>query len=532
MAQVRTRENRDVAVEDGFFAPVDHDAIDALVARRDQDRQRVSTFAAFVHGGEYRDAVQYFLNANPDAYNRYTRHVDEIFDEPRTLAYVDACYWRRVLDLTDVFECMPQARREEWNDAIDKRETPEFTDDTVRATLSDLLAARHRFLAEKADGIFRALSRNHVTNQPEGFGRRFILEYCFEYGGAGYRSAGILVDLRAIVAKFMGREPPQTNSTSRAMEFARNRRRGEWVALDGGAIRIRAYKKGTVHIEVHPDMTWRLNCLLHELHPAAIPSRHRKPPTRTRDFPPVFDRPLPTPVARMLENGDARGESFRFGAGFNDDPVVKKQAVEVLELIGGVQESAFEWKFDYEPDDTIREIAASGVVPDRAAHQYYPTPQAVADAVIRLADLAPGQWILEPSAGQGALLRAAVIATDGQAEIHGVEINPIHAKISQARASVASVVCSDFMEYVPTRRYDRVVMNPPFSRGRALAHLERAYQNLLPGGRLVAVLPAGYQNKALPVPGYWGPEFCAAFPGTRIDVALYVVDKPKRETSQ
>jgi hypothetical protein len=35
------------------------------------------------------------------------------------------------------------------------------------ARCSDLLAQRGKFLAARVDGIFRALSREHVTNRPE-----------------------------------------------------------------------------------------------------------------------------------------------------------------------------------------------------------------------------------------------------------------------------------------------------------------------------------------------------------------------------
>ena len=40
-------------------------------------------------------------------------------------------------------------------------------------------------------------------------------------------------------------------------------------------------------------------------------------------------------------------------------------------------------------------------------------------------------------------------------------------------------------------RFDRVVMNPPFCRGRDLDHVRHALRFVAPGGRLVAIMSAG-----------------------------------------
>ncbi len=45
----------------------------------------------------------------------------------------------------------------------------------------------------------------------------------------------------------------------------------------------------------------------------------------------------------------------------------------------------------------------------------------------------------------------------------------------------------DFMEYNPSKKYDAIVMNPPFSGNRDIDHVKHAYSMLAPGGTLVAV---------------------------------------------
>lgn len=146
---------------------------------------------------------------------------------------------------------------------------PEFEENAVRATLSELLFSRQKFFSERVDGIFRSLSRSHVTNRPEGFSKRMVIENMFDqWGHSNYDRTGYVDDLRKVVAKFMGRDATGLNTTNKILTIARARP-GEWVAVDGGALRVKAFLKGTIHLEIHPDMAWRLNDILAFLHPAA-----------------------------------------------------------------------------------------------------------------------------------------------------------------------------------------------------------------------------------------------------------------------
>ena len=128
----------------------------------------------------------------------------QMFGKEGAVAALDAAYWAKAMALTDVYDAMPQKRREEWNEAIREHKTPAFEEETVRATLEDLLMSRSRFFAERVDGIFRALSGEHVTNAPQGFGKRMILTGITSHYYAHER-VGYINDLRAVIARFMGR---------------------------------------------------------------------------------------------------------------------------------------------------------------------------------------------------------------------------------------------------------------------------------------------------------------------------------------
>lgn len=72
------------------------------------------------------------------------------------------------------------------------------------------------------------------------------------------------------------------------------------MSVDGGSLRLKAFLKGTVHLEIHPEMAWRLNDILAFLYLAAIPAEHRqKPRGKNKTFELQTDL-LPFAVLGML----------------------------------------------------------------------------------------------------------------------------------------------------------------------------------------------------------------------------------------
>ncbi|MBB5132761.1 protein-L-isoaspartate O-methyltransferase [Thermocatellispora tengchongensis] len=116
------------------------------------------------------------------------------------------------------------------------------------------------------------------------------------------------------------------------------------------------------------------------------------------------------------------------------------------------------------------------------------SPPAVVDKLMELADIQPGMAVLEPSAGTGNIAAAAV---ERGAVVDCVEIEHSLANLLVERVpGVNCVRRQDFLdlEQVEQEAYDRIVMNPPFSGGKDIAHVTHALRFLKPGGRLVAVM--------------------------------------------
>lgn len=519
-----------------FFAPVDSDVVDGLLGQYKAMRARVERIGTLL--ADEIDPLHYFLEGNSERRSHAALPaLSRLLEPAGAIAALNASYWSKAMALTDVLETMPKARRDEWQKSILEMKTPEFTEDTVRPTILGLLQARERFFAERVDGIFRGLSGEHVTNCPEAFGKRMILAgIVTSYGTTDHERGGLINDFRAVVGKFMGRPgDPGWGSTAKIITEARYRR-GEWLSCDGGSWKIRVYKVGTAHLEVHPDMAWRLNCVLAQLHPLAIPAQFRaKPKRKAKDFEMVA-RPLPFNVIEALSGleqaRERAGESWR-GDTYTKVPnavafrysgssdMGRSEAARVLESIGGVvQANGTRVQFDYDPFPVIAEIVASGCIPDRKAHQFYPTPESVARIVAEMTEAQAEHTVLEPSAGTGNLA-----GLFNHEQVTCVEISPLHCSVLRAKG--LKTIEADFVDWSDTAypnqpMFDRVVGNPPYSEGRWKLHTEHAASHVKPGGRLVFVLPASARGKDL-LPGFaheWSSVFENEFAGTSASVAV------------
>jgi hypothetical protein len=527
-----------IAEPSAFFAPAPSDALSELLGSYRQARQRIGAVATYLAGEECCNVMQYFLEGNASRERgqlTMKNSSEQLFQEDGAVAALDASFWSRTLALTDVLDLMPQARRTEWSTQIQEQTCPHFEEETVRATLRDLLAMRGQFFAERVDGIFRGLSGEHLTNAPQGFTKRMIVARVLTYYDTiDHERAGLINDLRCVVARFMGRDEPKWTATRPVLE-ALQQRWGEWVSVDGGALRIKLFKKGTAHLEIHPDMAWRLNQVLASLYPLAIPPEFRaRPRRRTKEFA-AIQRPLSFQVLEILGQYEQAydwkdPEDRHSGRDIVPNTVygrfiereqpqeALREAQEILEALGGVPERGGRWRFNFAPLEVLRGIIVSGCLPEAVSHQYYATGEKLARACAELAQIGEGDEVLEPSAGQGGLARFLP-----QDRTTCVELSSLHVAILKAKGFQA--VEADFLAWAgsTSKRWSRIVMNPPFSEGRAVAHLEAAGSLLAPGGRLVAILPATLRGRDDLLPGLvhsWSPVYENEFPGTSARVAI------------
>jgi 16S rRNA G1207 methylase RsmC len=159
-----------------------------------------------------------------------------------------------------------------------------------------------------------------------------------------------------------------------------------------------------------------------------------------------------------------------------------------------------------------------------SAENLFPTPQSIAEQVADLADLMSGQKVLEPSAGTGALVEAAVRRGVFRSDVTAIEINRALAD----RLKAGNVTCADFLSLNgELGKFDRIVMNPPFDHGSDIAHIEHALTFLKEDGRLVAICAAGpRQREAFEGRCEWIdlPDGSFKEQGTGVSTAIVVFD--------
>lgn len=138
----------------------------------------------------------------------------------------------------------------------------------------------------------------------------------------------------------------------------------------------------------------------------------------------------------------------------------------------------------------VRELERS-VMRDAANNRgwldFFPTPVAVTEEMLAAADIRPGMGVLEPSAGMGHI--ADRIREKGVEPVVA-ELEPQKRELLEAKGY--EVIGKDFMKDIPEgESFDRIVMNPPFSKRQDTEHVRRAYDLLNPGGKLVAIVSEG-----------------------------------------
>lgn len=141
--------------------------------------------------------------------------------------------------------------------------------------------------------------------------------------------------------------------------------------------------------------------------------------------------------------------------------------------------------FPFAAADAIAGLLATGEVITDVDRGYYPTPKPVVEQLLDLAELEVGCEVLEPSAGRGAIVKAA--AARG-AVVDCIELDTARAEHIRAGGYAREVTAADFFSVKVQRRYQRVIMNPPFADRQDIRHVQRALRFLQPGGLLVAVM--------------------------------------------
>jgi len=162
----------------------------------------------------------------------------------------------------------------------------------------------------------------------------------------------------------------------------------------------------------------------------------------------------------------------------------------VLEAMGGKWDRKTKGHiFSNNLNGKLEAILLTGEYNKPADYGYFPTPMDLVDTMISLVSLSPNMVVLEPSAGQGAIAeRVARIV--GRDNVHCFELLPDNCE-ALMKYGFMKTECCDFLSVETKPLYDRVIMNPPFSRQQDIDHVLHALNCLKMGGRLVSIMSSG-----------------------------------------
>lgn len=209
-----------------------------------------------------------------------------------------------------------------------------------------------------------------------------------------------------------------------------------------------------------------------------------------------------------------------------------------LELIGG------KWKggkvmgfvFNEDPSELLVQIASGENRNLKKEFQFFGTPDSLADRLVKYAEIKPNDRVCEPSAGQGAIVKAIQRATVPNRIVEGFELMPLNQTFLK-KIGGFRLLGSDFLTDCGIH-FEKIIANPPFSKNQDIDHIRKMHDSLNSGGRLVSVSSVHWQNatnkketefrawlqevnaKVIPVEAGAFKES-----GTTIPTAIVVIDK-------
>jgi type I restriction-modification system DNA methylase subunit len=246
-------------------------------------------------------------------------------------------------------------------------------------------------------------------------------------------------------------------------------------------------------------------------------------------------------VLAVLSTMECEGSLARITGGQLDRKLYQR-VNEVLEALGG------KWKsgkikahaFDGDAAERIEQAILTRSFEKPGDFGYFPTPPELVETLVQLTEYRDGMTILEPSAGQGAIVKGLLKVAD-IACMTLVELLPKNWEILESLGMGEFLLRGDFLacDEKQLDLYERIVMNPPFAPSQAdIDHVMHAWKFLAPGGRIVAIMSAGVKfrenRKTVDFRAFvWShdgeiidnPEGSFKTSGTSVSTVTVVVDK-------
>jgi len=150
----------------------------------------------------------------------------------------------------------------------------------------------------------------------------------------------------------------------------------------------------------------------------------------------------------------------------------------------------FGFVFLNDPTELLARISGGEKLNLKKEFQFFATPTKLADKLVAYAEIKPSDTILEPSAGQGAIIKAINKITDTVPDCYELMDNNRDILL-QTRFSF-NLIGKDFLKN--KAKYDKIIANPPFTKNQDITHVYKMYESLNKGGTLVSVMSCHWRT--------------------------------------
>lgn len=195
------------------------------------------------------------------------------------------------------------------------------------------------------------------------------------------------------------------------------------------------------------------------------------------------------------------------------------------------------FQFGFDPTELFEKLQSGEEVNNKKEFQFFATPDEVINLMITKASLEKTDVVLEPSAGQGAIVDRILPLCK---EVHLCELMPENRQILEKKGY--TVMGGDFLalndNINENIKYNKIIANPPFSKNQDIDHVRKMYAMLKKGGRLVSIMSTSWMigtQKKQEEFKIWLREIGASFEvidegafkksGTNVKTAMVTIDK-------
>ncbi len=163
----------------------------------------------------------------------------------------------------------------------------------------------------------------------------------------------------------------------------------------------------------------------------------------------------------------------------------KSFGIDSIETFNQFEELIENIEISEEKLDPVKILEAKLVGQKGIGVDFFPTPVSVCERMIEMADLCDFHTVLEPSAGNGNICDA--ILNQGNIDKSQIEVCEVSFQLRELlEIKGYNVVENDFMDLSLDKKYDKILMNPPFCADTE--HIRKAYEHLKDDGILVSII--------------------------------------------